>query len=396
MKSFGERWSEAGRFTKLTAILCVIMMVVVLIAYNNGSVAAEKRYTYAELVQAEQDVEEAKAEELEAKEAHEKAVGELIEAEEALDRVCTRSSYFYYSCDSSCRALHTAEDEANEAVFDASNRVDDATNAVSVCMDAVGEAERAYDSALTVYIFALLAVLLIAAAPLVWVVYGLFREYQKIGYLASYALGLGAFVLLICFPATFVAEIILGILAILVHEMVRDDMDIPIAFRNTGIVLSVLAALAAPVLFGHGSIVALLNMGWAAPLYAAALICVLFVLIPLEFTKYIPIAKHLFLSVITCGIWTLVWIYHVTKNLNEVAGAETRKPACELALCMFLPLYYAYWLYKTAESVELYAAEQGKECKLESLALIFAFVNPLFATVLTQSKINWIAGRDSE
>ena len=42
------------------------------------------------------------------------------------------------------------------------------------------------------------------------------------------------------------------------------------------------------------------------------------------------------------------------------------------------------------------AAEQGKECKLESLALVFAFVNPLFATVLTQSKINWIAGRDSE
>lgn len=118
--------------------------------------------------------------------------------------------------------------------------------------------------------------------------------------------------------------------------------------------------------------------------------------VPLVFTKYIVIAKHLFLSVITCGIWTYVWIYHVTKNLNEVADAETRKPAIETLLCMFLPLYFAYWLYKTAESVELYAAEEGKACHLESLALIFAFVCPLFATVLIQSKINWIVGRDSE
>ena len=123
------------------------------------------------------------------------------------------------------------------------------------------------------------------------------------------------------------------------------------------------------------------------------MICAAFVIVPLVFTKYIDIAKHIFLSLITFGIWCLVWVYHVTKNLNEVEGVEERKPARELLLCLFLPLYMPFWLYKTAEGVEDYGKENGKAFKIDILCIAFAFVCPLFATVLIQNKINVVAGK---
>ena len=83
----------------------------------------------------------------------------------------------------------------------------------------------------------------------------------------------------------------------------------------------------------------------------------------------------------------------MTRNLNEVPGVEHRKPAAELLLCLFLPFVYPYWLYKTAEGVEAFGKENGKVFKLDVLCIVFAFLCPLFATVLIQNKINVIVGK---
>lgn len=72
---------------------------------------------------------------------------------------------------------------------------------------------------------------------------------------------------------------------------------------------------------------------------------------------------------------------------------QQRKPVCELLLFMFLPFYSIYWMYKTAEYVELYGIENGRQDKISVLCLIFTLVSPLFATVLIQDKINLIVGK---
>jgi hypothetical protein len=157
----------------------------------------------------------------------------------------------------------------------------------------------------------------------------------------------------------------------------------PVMLRNIAIVLSVIL----------GVLTIVLGEPLIGALYAAAMICTAFVIVPLVFTEYIDIAKHIFLSLITFGIWQLVWTYHVTKNLNNVESVEKRRPARELLLCMFLPFYYPFWLYKTAEGVEDYGKEKEKEFKIDILCIAFSFVCPLFATVLIQNKLNVIAGK---
>ena len=89
----------------------------------------------------------------------------------------------------------------------------------------------------------------------------------------------------------------------------------------------------------------------------------------------------------------LVWTYHVTKNLNKVNGVDWRNGKNELLLCLFLPFFYPYWFFKTGEYVEAYGQEKAKSVNLEVLALVFAFICPLFSTVLIQNKINVVAGK---
>ena len=72
---------------------------------------------------------------------------------------------------------------------------------------------------------------------------------------------------------------------------------------------------------------------------------------------------------------------------------ESRKPATELLLCMFLPFYYSYWILKTAANVEAYAKENGMQYKIDVLCFVFAFICPLISTVLLQNKINQIVGK---
>lgn len=127
-------------------------------------------------------------------------------------------------------------------------------------------------------------------------------------------------------------------------------------------------------------------------LYAVTMLLVSFVLVPIDYTGYISIAKHIFLSIITLGIWLLVWAYNVTKQLDEVS-AEYRKPAKELLLYMFLPLYNVYWTFKTADCVEEYGLANNKQYKISTLCLVFAMMCPLLSTILIQDKLNLIVGK---
>lgn len=166
----------------------------------------------------------------------------------------------------------------------------------------------------------------------------------------------------------------------------KSDSEKATKLRTWAIVCAVVAALlSAPEIGGD------YMMSSQNPMYlvfTVTTVLAALVLVPLTYSMEQGIGKFLFLSVITFGVWYLIWIYNVTKHLNTVEGLEQRKPVKELLLCIFLPLYAVYWHYKTAKLTDVYAKCEGT--KLEILSLVFGLVAPIVSAVLIQEKLNGI------
>ncbi len=166
----------------------------------------------------------------------------------------------------------------------------------------------------------------------------------------------------------------------------KSDSGKSAKLRTWAIVCTVVAAL-----LGASEIGGAYMMTGLSPMYlvfAVTTVLAALVLVPLTYTMEQGIGKFLFLTVITFGVWYLIWIYNVTKHLNTVEGLEQRKTVRELLLCMFLPLYTVYWHYKTAKLMDAYAKYEGT--KLEILSLVFGLVAPIVSAVLIQEKLNGI------
>ena len=105
---------------------------------------------------------------------------------------------------------------------------------------------------------------------------------------------------------------------------------------------------------------------------------------------YCGLVKHILLLIFTCGIWLLIWIYRVTDYTNNVEGEEYRNPTNKLLLCIFVPFYQIYWVYKTAQRIDKMAAAKGIPSDLSTLCLILEFFVSIVPPVLMQDKLNEI------
>ncbi len=435
---------------KVTAVLCVLAVLVSLGLYVAGEPVAAVKLTkeliestqnqiekkeefittreadivgyQQDLTQAKLDLDTAKTEVTAATTALEKRQADLKSANTALDLVCTRSSYYWRYCTDDCRPLHNTVSACEDAVEDQEYEVERATRKVEsietritalednikAAQQDITDAKAAIEelkeklTALRSQLVADWFVILVQFVALVLSVGALaifakcfFKEMDdKLLLYACGAMGLGALLFLVAgsvgmpkYLYRYLANPFLWTVAIagfFALALTKKDGK-PTTFR-------LLAVLAAVLVFAFGFAAGATGIV-GCTLYAATVICIAFVLVPLVFTEYNGIGKHIFLSFITCGIWQLVWVYHVTKNLNKVAGVAERKPARELLLSLFLPFYYSFWLLKTGENVESYGKEQGKEFKLDIVCLVFAFICPLVSTVLIQNKINLIVGK---
>ncbi len=111
----------------------------------------------------------------------------------------------------------------------------------------------------------------------------------------------------------------------------------------------------------------------------------------LENTKgYCSIAKHALLLIFTFGIWFWIWIYRTTQYLNEEDESSFRNPTTQLLLCIFVPFYYIYWIYKSAETIDKLAIERGLESDIKTLCLILAIFFYIISPIIMQDKINSI------
>lgn len=103
---------------------------------------------------------------------------------------------------------------------------------------------------------------------------------------------------------------------------------------------------------------------------------------------FISMGFHVLLLVLTGGIWTYIWIYRTTKYLNCVEDEEYRNPTSKLLLCIFIPFYYIYWIYKSAQRIDKLAASKGISSDISTLCLILAFFVGIVPPILMQDKIN--------
>lgn len=354
-----------------------------------------------------------------------------LAAENALQQVCTRKTYNVNSCTDDCKPLHEAFSEAKSSLEDARaeaadlekklNKLD--SSIVDIQADIVDlnddiqnynnkiaslkeqiSATRSRSAGAWFGLVLDLAMMVLAMGALGLLVKTLIAgaKSKKALFLSCAALGISALLFLLpnlIGAAKWGGSIILffitcphsyTILAMVMFaRILMKKAKKPVVCRTVAIVAAVLTVFFASAHLGYSSP----TNSIAHMLFGIVMILLAFVVEPLVFTEYIKIAKHIFLTLITCGIWLAVWAYHVTKNLNKVSEAEERTPRNELLLCMFLPFYAPYWTFKTAETVESYGKEMNKSLNLEVLALVFAFICPPFATVMIQNKINVIVGK---
>lgn len=105
---------------------------------------------------------------------------------------------------------------------------------------------------------------------------------------------------------------------------------------------------------------------------------------------YFELAVHVLLLLFTFGIWYYIWIYRMTKYLNILTDEPPRNPVTKLLLCMFIPFYLIYWVYKSAQRVDRLAASKGVPSDLSTLCLILAIFVGILPPILIQDKINTI------
>jgi len=111
---------------------------------------------------------------------------------------------------------------------------------------------------------------------------------------------------------------------------------------------------------------------------------------------YVDMAVCILLLLLTCGVYWYIWIYRTTKYLNSVSSGEQQEPVTQLLLCMFVPFYSIYWIYKNAQRVDAAAKARGVASDIKTLCLVLAIFIPIVAPMMMQDKINNIVKAQRE
>lgn len=400
-------------FAVIAAVLCAILAISVFGATIKLDPYAESRILgerleelKAELATSEENIvniEASIAEENEKLPALKKdldnAQKALKKAKDNLSAVCTRNYYSSYFCDeaANCEELHdkvasesTKYSKAENKVLNCENAIRDAQEKLQYAKDRVNELKNSISNvssdkskATARGFFFFLAMIISVAGFVVLAKFILSTERKKFGYIACALMAASSFIYILLPTKTSGFVYVLSIvLSLIFYALISETTESRIALRVIAIIISIIVLLST-IFFAP----------FVGPLYVLTMILITMVLVPCVFTEYIDIAKYIFFTIITFGIWHLIWVYNVTENLNKVESAEKRPPVRELLLYIFLPLYNIYWTYKTAEATELYGAEKGKLFKINILCLAFSFVNPLIPSILIQDKTNIIVGK---
>ena len=106
---------------------------------------------------------------------------------------------------------------------------------------------------------------------------------------------------------------------------------------------------------------------------------------------FLNIAKLIFLSFITFGIFYMIRIARVTAYCNRDTESAIQGPGKKAWLCVILPFYVSYWAYDQARRLDRITASAGKkEEPLSIVCLVLGLCVPLVSLVLLQDRINML------
>ena len=104
------------------------------------------------------------------------------------------------------------------------------------------------------------------------------------------------------------------------------------------------------------------------------------------------IALCIVLSIITCGIYGLYWLYKLTEDVNALSGDPNATSGGMVILFTLLScgIYSIYWCYKMGEKLDAARAEQGTPTgSLSILYLVLSiFGLDIVAWALMQNEVN--------
>ena len=145
------------------------------------------------------------------------------------------------------------------------------------------------------------------------------------------------------------------------------------------------------------------------------LFLVFFSLKKLNANGHMGIIDHILLFLFTFGIGPFVWIYRATRALNEMPN-ERYSPGKEVLLCLFVPFYFIFWLYKHGRRIDALAEEKLQiysnvaplclflgilvplaplvASVISLLGIVMPFAALLIASIAMQNKINAIVTSD--
>ncbi|SHK55074.1 protein of unknown function [Selenomonas ruminantium] len=111
------------------------------------------------------------------------------------------------------------------------------------------------------------------------------------------------------------------------------------------------------------------------------------------------IVKAIILSLVTCGIYALYWVYKMTDELHELAGEQTTASGGMVILYTLITcgIYSIYWYYKMGVTVNL--AKERRDMRYDHNSpiiylLLAVFCLGLVSQALMQDSINDIVAYD--
>ena len=110
---------------------------------------------------------------------------------------------------------------------------------------------------------------------------------------------------------------------------------------------------------------------------------------------YIPLVKHVLLTLFTLGIYDCIWICRTTESLNCDSVNERQSGFRKLLLCVFGPFYRIYWYY--VQSKRLEALMKQERMTAEGFAVVLVvlavFLPVAVPSAFLQMKVNEFAGK---
>lgn len=107
------------------------------------------------------------------------------------------------------------------------------------------------------------------------------------------------------------------------------------------------------------------------------------------------IAVCIILSIVTCGLYSLYWLYTLTEDMKVVSNNPNGTSGGMVVILSIVTchLYQLYWLYKQGESVDIAKSARGIPSSNTGIVyLLLSIVGfDIIAWVIMQNEINKLA-----